>query len=59
MNIKINTNLIKHWEEQHYPLSRMKKNKLMQKHPFEVISALKNMADMPAITRFGEENEIS
>lgn len=55
----MNEVLIKHWEEQHYPLSRMKKNKLMQKQPFEVISALKNMADMPAITKFGEVSEVS
>ena len=54
----MNEILIKHWEEQHYPLSRMKKNKLMQKQPFEVISALKSMADMPAITKFGEASEI-
>ena len=54
----MNEILIKHWEEQHYPLSRLKKNKLMQKQPFEVISALKNMADMPAIARFGEASEV-
>ena len=55
----MNEILIKQWEEQHYPLSMMKKNKLMQKQPFEVISALKNMADMPAITKFGEVSEVS
>ncbi len=54
----MNEILINQWEEQHYPLSRMKKDKLMQKQPFEVISALKNMADMPAITRFGEASEV-
>lgn len=54
----MNEILIKYWEEQHYQLSKMKKNKLMQKQPFEVISALKSMAEMPAITKFGEASEI-
>ena len=54
----MNQIIIKQWENEHYPLSRLKKNKLMQKQPFEVISALKNMADMPAITKFGEASEI-
>jgi len=54
----MNEILIKYWEEQHYQLSKMKKNKLMQKQPFEVISALKNMAEMPAITKFGEASEV-
>lgn len=54
----MNQIIIKQWEVQHYPLSRMKKNKLMQKQPFEVISALKSMAEMPAITKFGEASEV-
>ena len=51
--------IIKDWELAHYPLGRIKKQKLAEKTEHEIIFILNRMAQMPAIARFGEENEIS
>ena len=53
------TIIIDQWENEHYPLGRIKKQKLAEKSEHEIIFILNRMAQMPAIVRFGEENEIS
>ena len=51
--------IIEQWENEHYPLGTIKKQKLAEKSEHEIIFILNRMAKMPAIARFGEENEIS
>lgn len=50
--------IIERWENEHYPLGRIKKQKLAEKSEHEIIFILNRMAQMPAITRFGEVSEI-
>ncbi|QGT53592.1 hypothetical protein CHPC974_001257 [Lactococcus phage CHPC974] len=51
--------IIEQWENEHYPLGRIKKQKLAEKTEHEIIFILNRMAQMPAIARFGEASEIS
>lgn len=53
------TIIIEQWESEHYPLGRIKKQKLAEKSEHEIIFILNSMAQMPAITRFGEASEVS
>lgn len=46
--------IIEQWEDKYYQLGTAKKQKLMLKSNDEIISILKSMAEMPAITKFGE-----
>ena len=53
------TIIIEQWENEHYPLGKIKKQKLAEKSEHEIIFILNRMDQMPAIVRFGEANEIS
>lgn len=46
------TIIIEQWENEHYPLGRIKKQKLAEKSEHEIISILNRMAQMPAIIKF-------
>ncbi|MBK5077057.1 hypothetical protein IL308_09835 [Lactococcus lactis] len=52
------TIIIEQWENEHYPLGTIKKQKLKAKAEHEIIHILNRMAQMPAITRFGEASEV-
>ena len=52
------TMIIEQWENEHYPLGRIKKQKLVEKSEHEIIFILNRMAQMPAIVRFGEASEV-
>ncbi|MDM7655005.1 hypothetical protein QUD64_12820 [Lactococcus cremoris] len=52
------TIIIDQWENEHYPLGRIKKQKLAEKSENEIIFILNRMAQMPAIVRFGEASEV-
>lgn len=49
--------IIEQWENEHYPLGTIKKQKLKAKAEHEIIHILNRMAQMPAIVRFGEAIE--
>lgn len=51
--------IIEQWENEYYPLGRIKKQKLVEKSEHEIIFILNHMAQMPAIIRFGEASEVS
>lgn len=46
------TIIIEQWENEHYPLGRIKKQKLAEKSEYEIIFILNRMAQMPAIIKF-------
>ncbi|ARE28432.1 hypothetical protein RU89_GL002334 [Lactococcus cremoris] len=50
--------IINQWENEHYPLGTIKKQKLSEKTEHEIIFILNRMAQMPAIVRFGEASEV-
>lgn len=50
--------IINQWENEHYPLGRIKKQKLAEKSEHEIIFILNRMAQMPAIVRFGDLSEV-
>lgn len=52
------TIIIEQWENEHYPLGKIKKQKLTEKSEHEIIFILNRMAQMPAIARFGEASEV-
>ena len=52
------TIIIDQWENEHYPLGRIKKQNLAEKSEHEIIFILNRMAQMPAIVRFGEASEV-
>ncbi|WP_195362488.1 hypothetical protein [Lactococcus lactis] len=52
------TIIIEQWENEHYPLGTIKKQKLAEKTEHEIIFILNRMAQMPAIARFGEASEV-
>ncbi|MEI3637672.1 hypothetical protein Tome2F_09195 [Lactococcus lactis subsp. lactis] len=52
------TMIIEQWENEHYPLGRIKKQKLAEKTEHEIIFILNRMDQMPAIARFGEASEV-
>ncbi|USI47481.1 hypothetical protein M5C73_08885 [Lactococcus lactis] len=52
------TIIIEQWENEHYPLGTIKKQKLTEKSEHEIIFILNRMAQMPAIARFGESSEV-
>nr|DAU44763.1 MAG TPA: hypothetical protein [Caudoviricetes sp.] len=52
------TIIIEQWENEHYPLGKIKKQKLAEKSEHEIIFILNRMAQMPAISRFVEASEV-
>lgn len=46
------TIIIEQWENEHYPLGRIKKQKLAEKSEHEIIFILNRMAQTPAIIKF-------
>ena len=52
------TIIIEQWENEPYPLGKIKKQKLAEKTEHEIIFILDRMAQMPAIARFGEASEV-